>query len=518
MTSTHNPIEPLNPARYEDGPVTTPLLGTVSLALLRQALDDFTVDGVSDLLGPVGRAAHQRGDLTGVARALPRGERLATLARLFLLGETVSDHDARVALRPLDLAAAHELVEVSGDSVRARVEVRPYATDTDGPWWVLSDFGSDVRPGPLAPDHVLGVGSASVTLAQATIRRGVARALDLGTGCGVQALHAGTHAGAVVATDISARALRYAATTAHLSGQAWQLRQGSLLDPVGDDRFGLVVANPPFVVSPGFDRRSGGYDYRDSGLAGDAASAALVSGIPAVLDTDGTASLLANWIIPADGDWAGRVAGWLEGAPCDAWVWQREIADPGQYVTLWLRDAGETPGTVRWRERYDRWLGWFESEGIAAVGMGLVSLWRNDGPSPQVVCEDVPQAVEQPCGPHIDAWVARRRWLAAHDDAALLAARLRHGTGLARVQEDLVGDDGWTQLTVHLRQADGLRWEVAADDAMAGLVAACDGRLRLGVLVDVLAATAGAETAEVAAAVAPVVRDLVGRGLLEVVQ
>jgi hypothetical protein len=62
-----------------------------------------------------------------------------------------------------------------------------------------------------------------------------------------------------------------------------------------------------------------------------------------------------------------------------------------------------------------------------------------------------------------------------------------------------------------------MRWEVAADDAMAGLVAACDGRMPLGVLVDVLAATVGIATADVARAVVPVVRDLIGRGMVEVV-
>ncbi len=82
-----------------------------------------------------------------------------------------------------------------GDSVRAAVEVRPYgeAVSTD-PWWVVSDFGSDVRPGPLEPDHVLGIGAASLSLAGATIRTPVGRALDIGTGCGVQALHLNGHA------------------------------------------------------------------------------------------------------------------------------------------------------------------------------------------------------------------------------------------------------------------------------------------------------------------------------------
>lgn len=496
--------------------MTTPLLGTESITLLRRALDDFTVDTVAELLGPVGQAAHQRGDLAGVSRVLPPGERLSTLVRLFLLGETVTEHDARAALRPLELSEARELVTPAGSGVSARLEIRPYATDTDGPWWVLSDFGSDVRSGPLRPEHVLGIGAASLTLAQATVRRGVERALDLGTGCGVQALHAATHAARVVATDISARALRLAATTAELSGQDWELRQGSLLEPVAGELFGLVVANPPFVVSPGFDRDSDGYDYRDSGLAGDGATAALLSGVPGLLDTDGTASLLGNWIMPSDGDWAGRIAGWLEGTPCDAWVWQREVAAPGEYVTLWLRDAGEVPGSARWRERYDRWMSWFDRAGIPAVGMGLVTLWRNDGSAPQVVCEDVPQAVQRPAGPAIADWVHRRRWLATHTDAEVLASRFRRADGVVRVQYDVAGPEGWRPDLVGLRQTVGMCWELAADDAIAGLVAACDATVPLRVLVEVLATTTGLATDAVASAVLPVVRDLVGRGFLEI--
>lgn len=496
--------------------MAAPALGRAALALLREAVDGYTVDAVSELLGSVGGAAHQRGDLAGVARSLPDRGPLATLVRLFLLGEPVPEGEARAALRPLDVGAADELVEVAGDHARARLELRPYATDTSGPWWVVSDFGSDVRPGPLAPDHVLGIGSASLTLAQATPRRPVERALDLGTGCGVQALHASAYAHRVVATDISSRALRLAATTAELSGCAWDLREGSLLEPVESDTFDVIVANPPFVVSPGLDRDHGGYDYRDSGLAGDAASAALVAGVADHLTADGSASLLANWIVPADGDWTGRVGGWLADAPCDAWIWQREVVGPDEYVALWLRDAGEVPGTARWRERYDSWRTWFDDSRIAAVGMGLVTVWRNDAGAVSVVCEDVPQAVEQPAGAYLSDWVARRRWLARHDDRALLGARLRHAEGLVRSTDDVLRADGWQTARTRVRQSRTMRWELDTDERIAGLVAACDGTVPLAVLVDLLAGVSGAGTDEVVGAVLPVVRDLVGRGFLEV--
>ena len=63
------------------------------------------------------------------------------------------------------------------------------------------------------------------------MRRPVATALDLGTGCGVQALQLSTHADTVTATDLSERALRFAATTAAVNGLSWELLAGDLGGP-----------------------------------------------------------------------------------------------------------------------------------------------------------------------------------------------------------------------------------------------------------------------------------------------
>jgi hypothetical protein len=318
------------------------------------------------------------------------------------------------------------------------------------------------------------------------------------------------HASSVTATDVSARALRYAATTAALSGQNWDLRLGSLADPVLGDAYDLVVANPPFVVSPG----GPGYDYRDSGLAGDAVSRELVRALPRLLRPAGTAQLLANWAIGADGDWRARVSSWLAGSGCDAWVWQREVADPGEYVSLWLRDAGEIPGTARWEQRYTAWRDWFDAAGVLAVGMGVITMWRTGG-EPVVVLEDVPQAIGQPIGAEIAAWPQRRRRLAASTDADLLDTRLWRPDGLVRSRDDLPGPDGWVTRRQVLRQSHGMRWEVEIDDAFAAVVAGCSGEATLRTVLAVLADAVGADPAGLAEAAMPVVRDLVGRGFLD---
>ena len=506
----------LNAVRHDE-PVTAGLFDERATEQLRAAVAGYTVDAVHDAVGLPGQAALGRGDLVGVARYLSGDGPLETLIRLFLIGADVSETAARRALGPLPLEVACRagLLELSAGSVRARVDLRPYAQQTAADagghdWWVVSDLGSEVHGGPLPADHVLGVGAASLTLAQATPRLPVGRALDVGTGCGVQALHLGMHAARVVATDISARALRFAATTAALSGQTWDLRTGSLLEPVAGEEYDLVVANPPFVVSAG----TGGYDYRDSGRSGDGVCEALVRGLPALLSEHGTAQLLANWIIPSDRPWQDRLGDWLAGGRCDAWVWQREVAEPAEYVALWLRDAGERPGTPGWARKYDAWLDWFAAAGVAGVGMGLITLWRTDAVEPVVVLEDVPQAVEQPAGAHLPGWLERQRWLASHTDRELLDTSLTAAPGLVRERSDLLAADGWEVAAARLRQSYGMRWEVEVDDAMAAVVAGCDGTTPLLTLMAVLAAALQAPRDDIAAAALPVVRDLVGRGFL----
>ena len=466
---------------------------------------------VAEALGLPGQAALARGDLAAVQRLVAGDSATEILIRLFLLGLPVTAGQAASALAPLPVAAAIAAGLLTGqaEQLRAALDLRPYSEAGGPDWWLLSDLGADVRPGPLRPDHVLGIGRAATTLAQATVREPVARALDVGTGSGVQALHLSRHCGSITATDLSGRALSFAAANAALNGQRWQLRQGSLLEPVAGQRFDLVVCNPPFIVGPGFPAEQDGFSYRDSGLVGDSVCQRLIEQLPGRLAEGGTGQLLANWIIPADGGWAERLAGWLPASGVDAWIWQREVAEPAEYVSLWLRDAGEQPGSERWQLRHSRWLDWFGQARVAAVGMGLVSLRRTDRPS-QIVCEDVPQAYQPPIGAAIAAWFDRRAWLAGAD---LLDSRLVAEAGLVLTTRSVLGD-GWQPARSTLGQAGGLRWELEVDEAVAMLVAGCTGEVTAGVALRLIASAAGLPAEDVIEALLPVLRDLVGRGLL----
>lgn len=296
----------------------------------------FTVDGLTALWGEEAAEALHRGQRVPAERALARagGSRLATLAELFVLGRPVGRDAAAEALPALGLddAAGLGLIRQEDDVIAPAVDLRPYAfVDALGAaeWWIVSDLGELALGGALPEDHVLGVGGASMTLSGLMLQRPVRSALDLGTGCGIQALHASRHAERVVATDISERALRLAALNAELNGiDGIEFRLGSMFEPVAGEAFDHIVSNPPFVITP---RTEGvpAYEYRDGGMVGDALVAAFVAGCGDHLNPGGVAQLLGNWEYRDTADALERVRGWVDDSayPLDAWVIERDTED-----------------------------------------------------------------------------------------------------------------------------------------------------------------------------------------------
>jgi methylase of polypeptide subunit release factors len=482
----------------------------------------YTVDGVAVLLGEVAAAALHRDQLTPARLALrDRAEPAAVLARLYMLAEPVPRAALDAAVPTLGTAglAALGLVDSAGaaftDEARGRVDLRPYAAVDalgEAAWWIASDRTGAASGGPLPTDYVLGIGGASTMLAQLTLRRPVGRVLDLGTGCGVQALHAGRHAGQVVATDLSPRALAFAAFNTALAGVPVDLRAGSLFEPVAGERFDLVVSNPPFVITP---RRSGvpAYEYRDAGLVGDALMRGLVTGVGAVLTAGGVAQLLGNWEHHAGQDWRERVGGWLDESGLDGWVVQREQLDPAEYAQLWVRDAGEHAGH-RNDQLVEAWLTDFAGRGVQAVGLGLLTLRRPVGGRPTLRrLEEQPGPARQPLGAHLARCLAAHDLLTGLDDDALLAGRWVVAPDVTEERHHVPGEA--EPRAVLLRQTDGFGRVVPVGTVLAAAVGACDGELPLGVIAAAIAELLGVATDPVRAEVLEGVRRLAADGLLE---
>ena len=500
-------------------------------ASLRADLADsgWGVEAVAALLGEAADAALRREIRLPALRAVraaltagPTPSPVAVLTASFMLGEPVPATALDAAL-PRTTAAGAAAIGLVGEldragCVRARVDLRPHeAVDDAGEvrWWVASDLGELVTGRALAPDHVLGVGGAGLTLAGLTPRTRVRTALDLGCGCGIQTLYLLRHAEHVVATDISARALAFTAFNAALAGVSvsgapdagsepvlgsgrLELLRGSLLEPVVGRRFDLIASNPPFVLTPPAVREAGLplMEYRDAGgpiLPG------LVAGLGEHLEPGASAVMLGNWEHRGAGSWRDAVAAWLpEGL--DAWVIERELQDPVEYATMWLRDGGLTP--ERDAEGFDAaleaWIDDFEARDVRGVGFGYLIVHRpRRHREPWRLLEEVATSGQGVLGPHVAEVLEVREQLAGLDDEAVADLRPLLAPDVTEERHLIPGAAEPT--VILLRQGGGLGRALQASTAVAALAGVADGELSVGQVASAVAALSELNAADAAA-------------------
>lgn len=472
---------------------------------LRAAFEaaDYTVDGVGRRLGQQANGALARNETTLAYRRTEGGDALDTMIRLFLLQRSVPKGLVDKAFGEVveDLVALGILSGLAGDEVAAAIDIRPYEED-DRHWWVVADLtpGLDGRREPMRPDYVLGIAPASLSLVKLTVPIKAEKALDVGTGCGIQALHLADRVGQIVATDVNPRALQLTRWTAALNRVDLDVRDGSLYEPVQGERFDLIVSNPPYVIAPPSDGR---LTYRETGFAGDAVVEQLVRQAPEHLTDGGWCQLLANWTCVRGQDWRERIASWT--GDRSSWAVQREQLDPAEYVELWLRDAG-LHGRPEYTSRYDAWLRWLDEQQVESIGMGWINLHNVAGTTH---AEEWPYEIEQPIGPHVRERFERVEGLL--EDLTQL-----YLTTAEDVVQETAGQPGAEDpATIVLRRQRGMRRAEQADTVLAGFVGACDGDLSVGQILNALADLLDRPVDDVLADYLPQVRKLVAEGFLD---
>ena len=423
---------------------------------------------------------------------------LATLVKLFYLETSVSSEDAERAGVPEIL-----LVPVA-DGVEVSVRLDVY----DG-LVLAADRYRAGDGGRLALDHVSGISMSSLMLAGLAVRRPVRAALDVGTGCGVQALLAARHAETVVATDVNPRALTFAEFNARLNGvRNLELVPGSYFEPVRGRRFGLVLANPPFVIGP--DRE---IMFRDSGLPGDTVSREVIEQAPEFLAEGGLAHLLASWILREEKPWWRPVEGWVEGNGCDAWLLLYKTEDPLESASSWAK-AFHGATEDGFQAAMTRWLDYYRELGVVTIATGAVTLRHRSAPNWL-------RADEFPDGAPTMETDATMRLLEAQDflsaepsDEEMLgtAFRVVAAHRLDRVLR--LGDGEYAVAQTTLVLEEGLRSTVNIDVHTVRLLAFCDGKRPLREFVAELAGDLGMAPERTAEEALPVARRLIELGFL----
>ncbi|MHC9045462.1 DUF7059 domain-containing protein [Microbacterium saperdae] len=489
-------------------PTPEPLLCAALAADLDAA--DLRSEPLRSLWGEEADDALARGMREPILRAI-RGDDgvLATLGRLLVLGmpQPRSAVDTALPRLGVDGLVALGLATAHDETVTPIALLRPQSfVDTEGvgEWWIASDLDEVALDGALPPDHVLGVGGASRTLAEIVVPIEVDRALDLGTGCGIQALLVARRAGTVVATDISARALAYAEMNALLNGVGnIEFRLGSMFEPVVGEAFDLIVSNPPFVITPRGDDVPE-YEYRDGGLVGDALVELFVRTAPTYLTAGGIAQLLGNWESRDGVTGLARLEAWVP-AELDLWVIEREQLSPLAYAELWIRDGGTTPRDRAFTPLLTAWLDDFAARGVTSIGFGYVLLRRGGG-MPLRRTERLVQHVSG-VGYALGTGLHGHDLLAEGVPATLLTA-----PDVTEARHLLPGNDDPS--VIELRQGGGFARTVNVDPALAAFVGASDGELTVGQIAQALADLFDVPLPELWAELEPRIRSLVLDGFL----
>ena len=429
--------------------------------------------------------------------------------RLFLLGEALDERTLCPLFAPgqiQELTDAGLLAVEGGERYGSIAQLAPVSGGTG---WLLSDFTLDLAA--LADDHVLGVGAASHTLAALTPRRPFRRALDLGCGAGCQTLLAAAHCEHVVGTDLNARALHFARLNARLNGVAnVEFRAGSFFAPVAGERFDLLVANPPFVISPENDRI-----FRTGSAQGDAVSEHVVREAPAYLEDGGMAIILLNWHHQDADDWPGRPVSWVENNGCDNWLLQFDANEPLVYAAEWLRTEGKTGAALG--DALDRWSAYYQGLGLARISAGAFIMRRRHSSQNWTRADALPFGKHAgKCGAHVERVLAGETLAREATDDQLLAGRFHlHPDHL--VDTHLRCEPtGWTQGPLTLRPQPGLDFPGRLDGPLLQILGTLDGTRTLAEALSICASQDGLTANTLTVPALGALRKLLRAGLLVV--
>lgn len=508
--------------------MTEAVLGAVRQAA--QHLAEFcaayplTPEQLATDLGAAGAAAIWRGEPAGARFACKRAGERGRVPLAVLVRDPFPAADAPLPQDLLDsLAKADMLQEVSPGLLQLQVDCRPLATP-NGYRFLVSDPDAAMQGGIPGPDHVLGIGAASLSLLGATPTDSVPSMLDLGCGSGVQLLGVVNPDCQLTGIDIDPRATALAAGNLAAAGLAAQttLATGSWFEPVKGQKFARIVSNPPFVVGTG----QVGHTYRDSEFQLDGATKFVAQSMQEHLVPDGLAVMMGAWCHSEAEPWQARVASWFaDQQDVEVWVVQRELVDVFTYVHTWLVDESLSPTSPEFNAAATRWLELFDQAGVTHVGMGFISIHNLDaaGRSASVVCEEITGPLYSPLGAEIAEYHQRMDFLRNLDrPEALLTGTfaLRPGVAIERLDE-ATPPQGVQPTVVRVCRTDGPAFQVEIDEQIAVLLAGLHpqglplaDQIELWTFATGIALETAAQEKQLATEIAQVMINLIRRGIV----
>ncbi|MEN6318725.1 MAG: class I SAM-dependent methyltransferase [Syntrophaceae bacterium] len=426
--------------------------------------------------------------------------------RLFLMRQEMEMDAFRAAIAPMSVESWRQLglIRADDNTVTAPLMIVPFKE-----LLVAFDTSSLTASQEMTPNQVLGVGLATRTLLNATIRKQVDAILDIGTGCGIQGLICASHGGRIIGTDVNPRALNVAAFNAALNGiNNMELREGSLFNPVKELQFDLITMNPPFAISPDHQ-----FYYRDGGMDGDNFVKHILTEAPRCLKDGGFCQITAQWAHVRGEDWRVRLSRWFDANGCDVLVLKLKTQAAETYTTDWLWET-ETHSPESYRRQWESWMHYLEARDIEAISTGLITMRRRStGKNWFLAHEDI-TSIDEYAGDAISLGFLLRDFLDKTDPLDLLHIPFRMAQDFRIELTSVPAENKLVTKGVVMHRSKGLHYAGNLDPHIINLIAQCDGNHPLQELIQKLAASKGIKTPIIQDSVLKIMRTLIERGFL----
>ncbi len=479
------------------------------ISALRQVFElaGYNEQALFDTVGDVRLWRLSRQGSAHLRHLTRRGRPLDTLIRLFLLGLPEDLDIARQALAPLALEEWQRAGMIRIENSRVRGAVRMLAFRD------LLLACEDNRGNGAAPrsDLVMGFTSSTALLGYVTVPIAARATLDLGTGNGIQALMAADHSERVWATDYNARALEFARFNAILNRREDRIEflQGDRFEPVRGRKFDLIVCNPPYAISP-----SNRYAYRDGGMANDEFARSVIREATAALNEGGFCQIICEWVQLAGQPWQERLAAWVDGLQCNAWILCTNTQEPGEYADAWI-GATEHLSPGESDRLYLEWLDYYRQQRIESISTGMIALCKASGRRNWVRMEDARVLADMPFGEDVLRGFAASDFLAGlEDEEALLAIRLRISDQVRLDHFCGWQDSEWRIRSARIRLAGAMPYESNIDQRFAAMLAMCNGERTVGQVLEQTAVAHNTSVSAIAPNCLSLIRQLIERGFL----
>ncbi|MEM7283591.1 MAG: class I SAM-dependent methyltransferase, partial [Pseudomonadota bacterium] len=398
----------------------------------------------------------------------------------------------------------HRWVEVEDSVVRPQIVIVPKKDClflSDAFHLVAADAGSDFTL-PASTN-------AADMLSQFMFDTPVDRALDLCTGCGVHGLLATGFANHVLASDISANAVNFAATNALLNGRDnIEFVESDFFANIEHKDFDLIVTNPPFVIGPKQD-----FVYRDNPMDLDNLCGVLAQEACNFLKDGGYLQMLCEWVEIEGQRWEERLRGWLDPLPCDAWILRSQPRSPQDYVRSRLTDLSGPKTNLH--TQLEEWEKYFTHHKVSAIHPGMIILRKRQGNN----WFHVHNLVDPPTGPVTglikDYMKACDTAAELSNDTQLLGAKLSLAEELELEQKFVRNDHQWQPRAALLTMQNALPVQGEMDLPVLALLNLFDGKKSTQNVIGEFAKASGAHLDELTPKLMPVLKVLIQRGFLK---